>query len=64
MPRSAMVYARTQAELIEIDEQRFLELVEGRPSFALAVMRVLSRRLRVMDVRYDRGDLEEQDELR
>lgn len=57
-PRSAMVYARTQAELVEIDEPRFLALVEATPSFALAVMRVLSRRLRRMDVRYDasRGD--------
>jgi len=61
-PRSAMVYARTRAELVEIDERKFLSLVEETPSFALAVMRVLSRRLRVMDVRYDanRGsDLDE-----
>jgi len=52
-PRTAMVYARTPAELIEIDESRFLSLVEQRPSFALTVMRVLSRRLRRMDVRYE-----------
>jgi CRP/FNR family transcriptional regulator, cyclic AMP receptor protein len=61
MPRTAMVYARSPAELVGIDELRFLSLVEETPSFALAVMRVLSRRLRTMDVRYEtgRGDLDE-----
>jgi CRP/FNR family transcriptional regulator, cyclic AMP receptor protein len=54
-PRTAMVYARTPAELIEIDESRFLSLVRDRPSFSLTVMRVLSRRLRRMDVRYEAG---------
>jgi CRP/FNR family transcriptional regulator, cyclic AMP receptor protein len=64
MPRTAMVYARTSAELVEIDEPRFLALVEQTPSFALAVMRVLSRRLRRMDVRYDasRGDPDDGDD--
>jgi CRP/FNR family transcriptional regulator, cyclic AMP receptor protein len=52
-PRTAMVYARSPAELIEIDEPRFLSLVRETPSFALTVMRVLSRRLRRMDVRYE-----------
>jgi CRP/FNR family transcriptional regulator, cyclic AMP receptor protein len=52
MPRSAMVYALTSAELVEVDRERFLELVDETPSFALAVMRVLSRRLRRMDDRY------------
>ncbi len=54
-PRTAMVYARTPAELVEIDEARFLSLVQDAPSFALAVMRVLSRRLRRMDDRYETG---------
>ena len=53
MPRSAMVYALTPAELIEIDEGRFLAYVKETPGFALAVMRVLSRRLRRMDDRYE-----------
>jgi len=53
MPRSAMVYALTPAELVEIDQQCFLTLVEETPSFALTVMRVLSRRLRRMDDRYE-----------
>ena len=52
-PRTAMVYARAPAELVEIDENRFLSLVQETPSFALAVMRVLSRRLRCMDERYE-----------
>ena len=52
-PRSAMVYALTLAELVEIDRERFLSLVEKTPRFALAVMQVLSRRLRRMDERYE-----------
>src|SRR6266478_1383428 len=59
MPRSAMVYALTDAEVIEIDPERFLALIEEVRGFALAVMHTLSRRLRRMDVRYDakRDDL-------
>jgi CRP/FNR family transcriptional regulator, cyclic AMP receptor protein len=53
MPRSAMVYALTPAELVEVDQDRFLTLVDETPSFALSVMRVLSRRLRRMDDRYE-----------
>jgi CRP-like cAMP-binding protein len=52
-PRSAMVYAKTHAGLVAIDEARFLSLVAANPDFALAVMRILSRRLRRMDERYD-----------
>ncbi|HMK68021.1 MAG TPA: Crp/Fnr family transcriptional regulator [Stellaceae bacterium] len=52
MPRSATVYALTPAELIIIDEPRFFALVARNPSFAITVMRVLSRRLRHMDTRY------------
>ncbi len=52
MPRSATVFALTAAEVVEIDERRFFSLVERIPSFAIAVMRVLSRRLRHMDDLY------------
>jgi len=52
MPRSATVYALTASEVVEIDEPRFFFLVERMPSFAIAVMRVLSRRLRHMDDLY------------
>jgi CRP/FNR family transcriptional regulator, cyclic AMP receptor protein len=44
--RSATVTATTDAELAEIDEKRFLYLIERTPNFALNVMRVLSQRLR------------------
>ena len=64
MPRSAMVYALTDAEVVEIDQERFLSLIEEVRGFALAVMHTLSRRLRRMDVRYDakRDDLIEPDD--
>jgi CRP-like cAMP-binding protein len=50
--RSATVYALRDSELVEIDEARFSSLIVQAPSFAIAVMKVLSRRLRVMDRRY------------
>jgi len=55
MPRTATVYALMASELVEIDEARFFSLVEHVPSFAVAVMRVLSRRLRHMDGMYRLG---------
>ncbi len=45
-PRSATVTATADASLAEIDERRFLYLVERTPNFALNVMRILSQRLR------------------
>jgi CRP-like cAMP-binding protein len=51
-PRSAMVYALSDCELITIDEARFFALVAETPHFALTVMQILSRRLRAMDRRY------------
>jgi CRP/FNR family transcriptional regulator, cyclic AMP receptor protein len=50
--RSASVIAGTRSELIEIDTQKFLALVSEYPDFSLAVMRVMSHRLRVMNQRY------------
>ena len=50
--RSATVYALRDSELVEIDEARFTSLIGQAPSFAITVMQVLSRRLRVMDRRY------------
>ena len=49
--RSATVYALTDSELVEINDARFAQLIAGSPSFAIAVMRTLSRRLRAMDRR-------------
>src|SRR6202035_2253803 len=54
--RSATVYALTDSELVEINDARFAQLIAGSPSFAIAVMRTLSRRLRAMD-RRDRTPL-------
>jgi CRP-like cAMP-binding protein len=49
--RSATVYTLTDSELVEINDARFAELIARAPSFAIAVMRTLSRRLRAMDRR-------------
>ena len=52
MPRSATVIAGTYCELVEIDVPRFLSLVADTPTFSITVLRVISRRLRVMNRRY------------
>jgi CRP/FNR family cyclic AMP-dependent transcriptional regulator len=52
MPRSATVIAGTYCELAEIDVPRFLSLVASTPAFSITVLRVISRRLRVMNRRY------------
>jgi len=57
LPRSATVYALQKTELVEIDEDHFARLVERQPSFAITVMRILSRRLRHMDRRYRADDM-------
>jgi CRP/FNR family cyclic AMP-dependent transcriptional regulator len=46
-PRSATAVAKTDVELVPISEKQFLFLVSQTPFFALKVMRVLARRLRV-----------------
>ena len=50
--RSASVIAGTRSELEKIDTPAFLALIRTTPDFALEVMRVMSRRLRVMNRRY------------
>jgi CRP/FNR family transcriptional regulator, cyclic AMP receptor protein len=52
MPRSATVIAGTHCEMVEIDVPRFLSMVANTPAFSLTVLRVISRRLRVMNRRY------------
>jgi CRP-like cAMP-binding protein len=49
MPRSATVTAATDCTLAQIDEKRFLFLVQQTPMFALNIMRVMSHRLRRMN---------------
>jgi CRP/FNR family cyclic AMP-dependent transcriptional regulator len=51
-PRSASVIAGTVTELIRLDRTEFLALIAEAPDFALMVMRVMARRLRVMNQRY------------
>ncbi|HEX3863441.1 MAG TPA: cyclic nucleotide-binding domain-containing protein [Stellaceae bacterium] len=55
MPRSATVIAGTYCDLVEIDVPQFLRLVSGTPAFSITVLRVISRRLRVMNRRYRDG---------
>jgi CRP-like cAMP-binding protein len=50
-PRSATVVAKTDCQLVPIDEKRFMFLVQQTPYFSLHVMRVLADRLRRMDER-------------
>ena len=52
VPRSASVIAGTYAQLTKIDLVEFLKLIASEPDFALVVMRVMARRLRVMNTRY------------
>lgn len=46
--RSASVVAKTNCQLLPINEEQFVLLVERMPYFALQVMRVLADRLRRM----------------
>lgn len=49
LPRSATALARTDCELVAVDENHFSRLVQETPTFALQVMRVLVHRLRLMN---------------
>ena len=51
MPRSASVMAVGACEVVAIDQRRFLFMIQQTPFFAIRVMRVLARRLRVMNER-------------
>ena len=46
-PRSATAVAATDVKIVPVGEKQFLFLVSRTPHFALNVMRVLARRLRV-----------------
>src|SRR3974390_3440612 len=50
-PRTATVRAITEAEVVSIDQKRFLFLVQQTPFFAIRVMRVMSARLKAMNDR-------------
>ena len=51
-PQSASVISGTYAELIKVDRSSFWEMVKTTPNFGLMVMRVMARRLRIMNQRY------------
>jgi len=51
-PRSASVLAVTHTELWEINTETFRSMVSTKPNFALMIMRVMARRLRIMNQRY------------
>ncbi len=50
-PRSATARAKSDCQLVEVDEKRFKFLVQQTPYFAIDVMRVMAERLRSMDER-------------
>jgi CRP/FNR family cyclic AMP-dependent transcriptional regulator len=50
-PRSATVVAKTDCQLVPINEKRFTFLIQQTPYFSLQVMRVLVERVRKMDAR-------------
>ena len=50
--RSASVLAVTHTELWEMDTDAFRSMVSTNPNFALMIMRVMARRLRIMNQRY------------
>jgi len=52
-PRSATVTTMTRARLVSLDRDPFLRLIEARPQVAIAIMKVLARRLRASSVRSD-----------
>ena len=55
-PRSATAVARTDCQLVPINEARFQFLVQQTPYFAIEVMRVLANRLRHMDAQAGADD--------
>jgi CRP/FNR family cyclic AMP-dependent transcriptional regulator len=48
-PRSASARAKTDCQLVPIDEARFKFMIQQTPFFAIEVMRVMTRRLRHMN---------------
>jgi CRP-like cAMP-binding protein len=50
-PRSVTVVAKSQSQLVPVDQKRFLFLVRNTPYFAIEVMKSMSARLRLMDDR-------------
>jgi CRP-like cAMP-binding protein len=51
LPRSASALASEDSAVIEVDQKRFLAMIQQSPMFAIQVMRVLTLRLRAMNER-------------
>lgn len=47
--RSLTAVAKTECQLVPIDQKRFSSLVQQEPSFALQIMQVMADRLRCMN---------------
>lgn len=46
-PRSASAIAKTDAKIVRVDQKRFEFLVQYSPFFAIQVMRIMAKRLRL-----------------
>lgn len=53
-PRSATAIANTDCKLVPIDQKRFTFLVQQNPYFSIEVMKVLARRLSLMDQKIEK----------
>ncbi|MDI9348669.1 MAG: Crp/Fnr family transcriptional regulator [Candidatus Symbiobacter sp.] len=51
-PRSATGWAAADTSLLRISASRFRRLIIERPDFALAIMRIMAKRLRAMNKRF------------
>jgi CRP/FNR family cyclic AMP-dependent transcriptional regulator len=49
-PRSAMARAKTTCKIVPVSKDRFMFLVQQTPYFSLQVMRIMSERLRRLDL--------------
>jgi len=49
--RSATARAKTDCRVVPVNEESFLFLVQQTPSFSIQVMRILTKRLRLMDAK-------------
>ncbi len=51
-PHTASVFAVTDVEAFVVNQTQFLQIVGNTPAFALRVMKVLARRVRAMNARF------------
>ena len=51
-PHTANIFAVTDVEAFVVNQNQFLQIVGHTPAFALRVMKVLARRVRAMNARF------------